>query len=202
MLLYGASGHAKVLVSILRASGQEVSAIFDDDLNKKDLGTIPVIGSYDPNHQPAAPLIIAIGYNAIRRKVAERIQHRFGTAIHPAALLDESVTVGEGTVVMHGAIVQAGTFLGNHVIVNTGATVDHDCYLSDFVHVAPGVTLCGSVRVGENTLIGAGSVVAPNLSIGADCLVAAGSVVTVSIPDGATVRGNPARIIHSNPSRG
>lgn len=202
MLLYGASGHAKVLVSILRASGQEVSAIFDDDLNKKDLDTIPVIGSYDPNHQPAAPLIIAIGYNAIRRKVAERIQHRFGTAIHPAALLDESVTVGEGTVVMHGAIVQAGTFLGNHVIVNTGATVDHDCYLSDFVHVAPGVTLCGSVRVGENTLIGAGSVVAPNLSIGADCLVAAGSVVTVSIPDGATVRGNPARIIRSNPSRG
>lgn len=202
MLLYGASGHAKVLVSILRASGQEVSAIFDDDLNKKDLGTIPVIGSYDPNHQPAAPLIIAIGYNVIRRKVAERIQHRFGTAIHPTALLDESVTVGEGTVVMHGAIVQAGTCLGNHVIVNTGATVDHDCYLSDFVHVAPGVTLCGSVRVGENTLIGAGSVIAPNLSIGADCLVAAGSVVTVSIPDGTTVRGNPARIIRSNPSQG
>lgn len=200
MLLYGASGHAKVLVSILRAARQEVSAIFDDDLDKKDLGTIPVIGSYDPNHQPAAPLIIAIGYNAIRRKVAEKIQHRFGIALHPTASIDESVTVGEGTVIMHGAIVQAGTSIGNHVIVNTGATVDHDCYLADFVHVAPGVTLCGSVRVGGGTLIGAGSVVAPNLSIGADCLVAAGSVVTVSIPDGATVRGNPARIIRSNPA--
>lgn len=195
MLLYGASGHAKVIVSILRASGQEVTAIFDDDLSKKDLGTIPVIGSYDPNHQPAAPLIISIGYNAIRRKVAERIQHRFGVAIHPSAIIDESVTMEEGTVIMQGAIVQAGTLLGKHVIVNTGATVDHDCQLGDFVHVAPGVTLCGSVQVGEGTLIGAGSTVAPNLIIGANCLIAAGSVVTVSIPVGATVRGNPARII-------
>ena len=57
MLLYGASGHAKVLVSILRAAGQEVSAIFDDDLDKKDLGNVPVIGSYDPNHQPATPFL-------------------------------------------------------------------------------------------------------------------------------------------------
>jgi sugar O-acyltransferase (sialic acid O-acetyltransferase NeuD family) len=195
MLLYGASGHAKVIVSILRASGQEVSAIFDDNLSKKDLGTIRVIGRYDPNHQPAASLIISIGYNAIRQKVAERIQHRFGIAIHPSALVDESVIVGEGTVIMHGAVVQAGTSTGNHVIVNTGATVDHDCKLGDFVHVAPGVTLCGSVQVGESTLIGAGSVVAPNLSIGAHCLIAAGSVLTTSIPDGATVRGNPARII-------
>ncbi len=195
MLLYGASGHAKVIVSILRASGQEVPAIFDDDLSKNDLDTIPVIGSYDPNHQPAALLIISIGYNAIRRKVAQRIQHRFGVAIHPSAIVDESVIVGEGTVIMHGAVVQAGTSIGKHVIVNTGATVDHDCKLGDFVHVAPGVTLCGSVQVGGNTLIGAGSVVAPNLTIGANCLVAAGSIVTTSIPEGATVRGNPARII-------
>ncbi len=195
MLLYGASGHAKVIVSILQASGQEVPAIFDDDLSKKDLGTIPVIGSYDPNHQPAASLIISIGYNDIRRKVAETTQHRFGTAIHPTAIVDESVVVGEGTVIMHGAIVQVGTSIGKHVIINTGATVDHDCKLGDFVHVAPGVTLCGSVQVGENTLIGAGSVVAPNLTIGANCLVAAGSMVTTSIPEGATVRGNPARII-------
>lgn len=197
MLLYGASGHARVIVSILRAMGQDVSAIFDDDLAKKDLTHIPVIGRYDPNHEPAAPLIISIGYNAIRRKVAEKIQHRFNTAIHPTATVDESVVVGEGTVIMHGAIVQAGTSLGKHVIVNTGATVDHDCQLGDFVHVAPGVTLCGSVRVGEGTLIGAGSVVAPNLTVGANCAIAAGSVVITSIPDGTTVCGNPARTIRS-----
>ncbi|MPR33772.1 acetyltransferase [Salmonirosea aquatica] len=195
MLLYGASGHAKVILSILEANGQRVTAIFDDDPEKKLLERIPVIGTYDPKHEPTAPLIISIGYNAVRRQIARHIQHVFGTAIHPTALVDTNVTVGEGSVIMQGAIVQVGTSMGKHVIVNTGATVDHDCKLGDFVHVAPGVTLCGSVQVGENTLIGAGSVVAPNLTIGADCLIAAGSVVTVCVPNGATVRGNPARII-------
>lgn len=195
MLLYGASGHAKVILSILEACGQRVTAIFDNDLDKKELGRVPVIGNYRPNYEPASPLIIAIGYNDVRKKLALSIQHTFGTAIHPSALVDASVIVGDGSVVMHGAIVQSGTLVGKHVIVNTGATVDHDCTLGDFVHIAPGVTLCGAVRVGENTLIGAGSVVAPNLTIGANCLIAAGSVVTTPIPQGATVRGNPARII-------
>lgn len=195
MLLYGASGHAKVVNSILRATGQEVTAIFDDDLGKKNLGDIPVVGVYDPDFQPAAPLIISIGYNDIRRKVAARIRHRFGTAIHPSALVDESATIGEGTVIMPGVILQADARLGRHVVVNTAATVDHDCVLGDFVHLAPGVVLCGAVQVGDGTLIGAGSVIAPNLTIGVNCLIAAGSVVTMHVPDGATVRGNPARVV-------
>jgi len=195
MLLHGASGHAKVISSILRAAGQEVTAIFDDDLGKKNLGDIPVVGVYDSDFQPAAQLIISIGYNDIRRKVAGRIHHRFGTAIHPSALVDETASIGEGTVIMHGAIVQADARLGRHAIVNTAATVDHDCVLGDFVHLAPGVVLCGGVRVGEGTLIGAGSVVAPNLTIGTNCMIAAGSVVTTHIPDGATARGNPARVM-------
>jgi sugar O-acyltransferase (sialic acid O-acetyltransferase NeuD family) len=197
MLLYGASGHAKVILSILEADGQRVTAIFDDDLAKKELERVPVVGRYDLDREPTAPLIIAIGYNDIRRKLARHIRHTFGTAIHPSALVDGTVALGEGTVIMHGAIIQVGTSIGRHVIVNTGATVDHDCKLGDFVHVAPGVTLCGSVQVGENTLIGAGSVVAPNIIIGADCLIAAGSVVTTSIPDGVIVRGNPARTIRA-----
>ncbi len=197
MLLYGASGHAKVINAILRAAGQEATAIFDDDLGKKNLGEIPVVGHYDPDFQPAAPLIISTGYNDVRRKIAGRIRHRFGTAIHPSAIVDETATVGEGTVIMPGAIVQADAQIGHHVIVNTATTVDHDCILGDFVHLAPGVVLCGAVQVGEGTLIGAGSVVAPNLTIGANCLIAAGSVVTTHIPDGATVRGNPARVIGS-----
>lgn len=198
MLLYGASGHAKVINSILRTRGQEVTAIFDDDLGKKNLGDIPVVGVYDPDFQPAAPLIIAIGFNDIRRKVALRIRHRFGTAIHPSALVDDTARIGEGTVVMPGTIIQADAQIGYHVIINTAATVDHDCVLGDFVHLAPGVVLCGSVQVGEGTLIGAGSVVAPNLTIGTNCLIAAGSVVTTHIPDGATARGNPARVVISN----
>ncbi|MEI7581207.1 acetyltransferase [Runella sp.] len=195
MLLYGASGHAKVIISCLQANEVSVKGIFDDDLSKKELGLIPVVGSYRPDYEPQKQLIISIGANHIRQKVAAFIQHRFGKVIHPAALLDESVKVGEGSVVLHRAVLQADVQVGRHVIINTSASVDHECIIEDFSHIAPGAILCGNVRVGEGTIIGAGTIVTPNLTIGKHCLIAAGSVITKNIPDFAIVRGNPGRII-------
>jgi sugar O-acyltransferase (sialic acid O-acetyltransferase NeuD family) len=195
MLLYGASGHAKVILSCLKAANLPVYGIFDDDLTKKSLGEFSVVGAYNPDFWPQSPLVIAIGYNDVRQKIAATIQHAFGTVLHPSALIDESVTIGAGTVVFHNAVVQADAHIGQHAIVNTAASIDHDCRIADFVHIAPRATLCGNVRVGEGTLIGAGAVVAPNLTIGRHCLIAAGSVITQHIPDFAIVRGNPGRII-------
>jgi sugar O-acyltransferase (sialic acid O-acetyltransferase NeuD family) len=198
MLLYGASGHAKVIISCLNACGIKVAAIFDDDLSKKELWQAPVVGSYDAQHEVHEPLIIAIGYNHIRQKIAANIAHSFGIVVHPSAIVDDSVKIGEGTVVFHRVVIQADAQIGKHVIINTSASVDHDCIIEDFVHIAPNVALCGNVRIGEGTLIGAGSVVAPNLSIGRNCMIAAGSVVTRNIADNCIVRGNPARIVKIN----
>jgi sugar O-acyltransferase (sialic acid O-acetyltransferase NeuD family) len=198
MLLYGASGHAKVIISCLRANGVEVFAIFDDDVSKKELWGVPVVGAYDPNFEPNQPIIISIGYNNIREKIAELIQHKVGQIFHSSAEVDDSVRIGEGSVVFHHATIQADAVVGKHCIVNTSSSIDHDCQLADFVHIAPNATLCGSVQIGTGTLIGAGSIVAPNLKIGKNCLITAGSVITRNIPDGAIVRGNPGRIIKIN----
>ena len=42
MYLYGASGHARVIVDMLSASGLKVDAMFDDDVSIKELMSIPV----------------------------------------------------------------------------------------------------------------------------------------------------------------
>ncbi|CAG5008968.1 Putative acetyltransferase EpsM [Dyadobacter sp. CECT 9275] len=195
MILYGASGHAKVIISCLQAGGLSVTAVFDDDLSKTEISGIKVIGPYQSRAHASEPLIIAIGDNQIRRRIAAGITHTFGIAVHPSALVDKTVIIGEGTVIMHRAVVQADTSLGKHVIINTTASIDHDCRIGDFVHIAPGVVLCGNVQVGENTLIGVGSAVVPNITIGKNCLLTAGCVVTQNVPDGSVVRGNPARIV-------
>jgi len=200
MFLYGAGGHAKVIISCLRANGLSIAGIFDDDLSKKELGLIPVLGSYRVENEPQEPLILSIGNNHIRRKIAALIQHRFGKVIHPSAIVDPSVQVGEGTVVLHNAVLQADVKIGRHVIINTSVSVDHECSIEDFVHIAPGAILCGNVYVGEETMIGAGTTVTPNLKIGKHCLIAAGSVITKNIPDFAIVRGNPARVIKTTSS--
>lgn len=196
MLIYGAGGHSKVVRSILSACGEYVKGIFDDNGQNIKRRDGQVILEYSPMCMPDEALIIAIGHNHDRRRLAEKLLHAFGIAIHPTAILDPTVCIGQGVVIVHRAIVQADCRIGNHVIINTAAIVDHECMLDDFVHVGPGATLCGGVRVGECTLVGAGSVILPGVSIGRECNIGAGSVVLRNVRDGATVAGNPARIIH------
>ncbi|MCF0057786.1 acetyltransferase [Dyadobacter sp. CY356] len=195
MLIYGAGGHAKVVISSILANQNKIDSIFDDNPNKKEIYALTVSGSYNPDTFPDKELIIAIGDNLTRRKISDQVKHTFGITIHPSSIIDKTVKIGEGTVVLHNATIQADSVIGRQVIINTSVSVDHDCIISDYVHLAPGVILSGSVCVGENTLIGVGSIVAPGLTIGKNCFVAAGSVVTHNIPDGVIVRGNPARII-------
>lgn len=196
MLIYGAGGHGKVVQSILTASGERIAGIFDDSGRDEALPGHEILGVYNAKIFPELRLIIGIGCNQDRRKVATKVLHPFGKAIHLTALVDDSVETGLGIVVVHNAVVQAGCCLGNHVIVNTAAIIDHECILGNFVHVGPGATLCGGVRVGECTLVGAGSVVLPQVSIGRECVIGAGSVVTRNVPDYGKVAGNPARIIY------
>jgi acetyltransferase-like isoleucine patch superfamily enzyme len=49
--------------------------------------------------------------------------------------------------------------------------------------------------VGKGASIGAHSVILPGVKIGRNAMVAAGSVVTADVPDGATVCGNPAKLL-------
>jgi maltose O-acetyltransferase len=50
------------------------------------------------------------------------------------------------------------------------------------------------VTIGRNVWIGGGAIIVPGVTIGDDCIIGAGSVVTRSVPPGATVAGNPARV--------
>ena len=198
MLIYGASGHGKVVASCVIDSGNEIEGFFDDGYSAKEFFSYPFFGKYDKGIKKDVGVIIGIGSNAIREKVAQNIKHSFSKVIHPSAKIDKTVEISEGTVVFHDAIIQVDSKIGKHCIINTGSSIDHDGCIGDFVHIAPQVTICGSVTVGDNTLIGANSTVIPNLSIGQNCVIGAGSVVVNDLPDNVVAVGNPAKIIKKN----
>lgn len=192
MYLYGASGHAKVIVDLLESQGIKPMGLIDDNQSVKDLL------SYDVVHDATGlnPIIVSIGDNNIRQKVVNKlVGHQFGKAWHSSSVISKNCSVGEGSVVMQGAIVQSDAKIGKHCIVNTGASVDHDCIVDDFVHLSPQSVLCGNVVIGEGTWIGAGAVVIPEIKIGKWCVIAAGSVVTKDIPDYSLVAGNRAKVL-------
>lgn len=191
MYLYGASGHAKVIIDILRANNETIEALFDDNEAITQLLDYPVLRSSEVR----GPLIVSIGSNAIRQRVALSLSVEFGCAIHPLAIVSREAKVGEGSVVMQGTIIQSCTQIGKHVIINTGASVDHECVIDDFVHISPHCTLCGNVSVGEGTWIGAGTTITPGVRIGKWSVIGAGSVVTKDIPDRVLAVGNRCKII-------
>ncbi|MDO4800847.1 MAG: acetyltransferase [Prevotellaceae bacterium] len=192
MVLYGASGHCKVVIDILESMGIPIDYIVDDDPNVNELLGFDVrrdVGEYDE-------LIVTIGSPKARKKIVESTKVKsYGTVVHPSAIVSPRATIGEGTVVIPGAIINSCAKVGKHCIINTGSTLEHDVVLGDFVHVAPHATVTGAVTVGEGTWIGAGAVVRQGIHIGKWCMIGAGAVVVKDVPDGVTVVGNPARVI-------
>ncbi len=194
MYLYGASGHAKVIIEILELLEIPVEGLFDDNPAIKELIGYSVLGSYDSTKNVTGNLIISVGNNQVRHKLAQKHPSSFAQAIiHPIATVSKRAQIGKGSVVMGNAIINAGTKIGNHVIVNTAASIDHDCTLGNFVHISPNATLSGGVWVGEGTHIGSGAVVIPNIKIGKWATIGAGAVITCDVEDYAVVVGNPGR---------
>lgn len=198
MIVYGASGHGKVIIEILESMGISEIEVWDD-ADKPPLW----------QHQVRKPFyggdtdelfVISIGVNATRKKVAQQLQERvsFGTAVHSDAFLSGRVLVGEGTVVMAGVTVNADTTIGKHCIINTSASIDHDCKVGDYAHVSPNATLSGDVHIGEGTHFGAAAVAIQGVRIGKWCTIGAGAVVIGDIPDYATAVGCPAKVIKIN----
>ncbi len=206
IILWGATGQAKVLHEALKGTDIDIAAIVDDRNLTSPVSGIPILlgeaglSDWLARHKGRSELLFAIAVGGSRG--ADRSQLfdlmkaqglRPHTIIHRTAFVAADAHLGEGCQVLAMAAVCAQAHLGALVIVNTAASVDHDCEIGDGAHIAPGARLAGEVVVGPRAFVGAGAVVLPRLHIGDDAIVGAGAVVTRDVPPGTTVVGNPAR---------
>ena len=202
VILYGASGHSKVIIDIFNLRNIQIKKIIDDHTDLNSLGTIPILNSID--YLLNENMIIAIGDNSLRKQISNNNNNNnnnkitYINAIHPNTDISPTVTIGKGTVVMAGVVINSGSKIGEQCIINSKALVEHDCILGDFVHISPGAHLAGSVKVGEGTQIGIGAIVIQGLKIGKWATIGAGAVIIRDVPDYAVVVGNPGKIIKYN----
>jgi len=196
MIVFGASGHGKVIIEILECCNEPDIKIWDDS-EKPPVWHYPVSKPLNAVEAIADKMVIAVGVNTARKKLAGRFSEsvQFGIAIHPATNISKRAKIGKGSVVMAGVNLNSDTTIGEHCILNTGCSVDHDCTIGDFAHISPNSTLCGNVTVGEGTQVGAGATVIQGIKIGKWCTIGAGAAVVSDIPDFATAVGCPAKII-------
>lgn len=97
---------------------------------------------------------------------------------------------GENCVIQAHVSIPPGWTFGNRVFIGPGARFANDKHpdLSRKFECVGGV-------VEDDVVIGIGAIILPGVTIGKGAVVGGGAVVTKSVPAGATVVGNPARIL-------
>ncbi|MBF0422953.1 MAG: shikimate dehydrogenase, partial [Magnetococcales bacterium] len=145
LVMIGAGGHARVLMSALEAMHIPVQA-----LCLPPLALIPPWGQGIPTLSSDAQLleafdprttlmILGVGATGNNHKRSALFAHyrqqgyRFATILHPRHYHAADVTLGEGCQVMVGSIMQSGVEIHDNVIINTGACIDHECIIESHV---------------------------------------------------------------------
>lgn len=146
---------------------------------------------------------IAIANSHVREKIAQRLEmdgiHLWSIIADNVVLMDQ-LELAEGSALSPFVTIGSNVRIGKCFQANLYSYVEHDCVIGDFVTFAPGVKCNGNIHIHDHAYIGAGAMIKQGtpdqpLVIGAGAIVGMGAVVTKSVPAGATVVGNPARIV-------
>jgi sugar O-acyltransferase (sialic acid O-acetyltransferase NeuD family) len=206
IVLFGSSGHAKVVADIVEQEGlyKIVGLIDPNQPSDGEFFGYKILGSDDE-----LPLlikkhcigggIIGVGDNWVRYLIAQNILNLvpdfyFIKAIHPGAQIASRVTLKRGAVVAAGAVINSGSEIGEFCVINTHSSVDHDNIFEDYSSIMPNAATAGNVRVGAFSLLGMGASILQKVQIGTHTVIGAGSVVLKSTGDCSVVTGSPAKV--------
>ncbi|WP_396636748.1 acetyltransferase [Maribacter sp. R77961] len=207
MLIFGASGHAKVVIDIVEKSVAGTIIGLLDNYKPKDavvfgykvLGCENVLPEILKKY-PTCSILIAVGDNWTRSVIFEKIikltpKINFASAIHPSALIGKDVEIGKGVVIMPGAVVNCHSKIGDFTIINTRASIGHEGIMHKFSSLASNVTLGGNVEIGAYSAISISATILHGKKIGTHTIVGASSLITKDCMELSVFYGNPARKI-------
>jgi sugar O-acyltransferase (sialic acid O-acetyltransferase NeuD family) len=204
LIIYGASGHAKVILGALVDTDYRLLGFIDRNDTINEFNNIPVYRSpsdlfkNQTINKKETYFIIAIGGD----KGPERmeIHHQligYGlkpmTVIHPRSWVDPSVEIGEGTQILGMSAISAGVKIGIQTIINTNATVDHETVLGNGCHIMPAATIAGCSIISDFCTIGSNATILPRIKLSPYTVVGAGAVVIADTDPHSTVVGVPAK---------
>ena len=201
-VVYGAGGHGKVVADLVQLNPALNLLGFLDDSVAAGPGPLGfrILGGQawlDADEAKGVEVVFGLGDNRTRARVSEQLSAkgvRILTAIHPAAVVAGTASIGAGTVVMANATIAPDARIGKAAVINSGATADQGCEVGDYAHLSPNSSLGIGSTVGMGVLLGMGASVIPGINIGARSTVGAGAAVVKDLPEDCIAVGVPAKV--------
>ncbi|HQZ65015.1 MAG TPA: WxcM-like domain-containing protein [Planctomycetaceae bacterium] len=131
------------------------------------------------------------------------------TRIWQYSVLCEGAVIGDDCNICSHCFIEGDVVVGDRVTIKSGVQLWNGLRVEDDVFIGPNASFTNDrfprskhpPQQFEQTVlksgcsIGAGATILSGITIGQKAMVAAGAVVTTSVPPGAIVKGNPARIV-------
>ena len=158
--------------------------------------------------------------DALLRRIAPDVKLGRDVRVHAFVNLygceiGDETSIGTFVEIQKGAIIGARCKIQSHSFICEGVTIEDEVFIGHNVNFLndryPAATTQDGLMkrdsdwqlerttVKRRAAIGTAAVILPGLTIGEAAIVGAGAVVTNDVPAGATVVGNPARIVRSAP---
>lgn len=132
-----------------------------------------------------------------------------GTRIWQFVVVLTGARIGKNCNICSHCLIENNVIIEDRVTVKSGVQLWDGLRIASDAFIGPNVTFtndkhpksgnknfhCLHTWIEEGASIGAGATILPGIRIGAHATIGAGAVVTKDVPAGATVVGNPARVI-------
>lgn len=208
LLIFGAGGLARELAdSVTDINAERLTyrliGFADDDekLHRTSVNGVEVIGGRsmvkELARQREIVAVIAITNTAAKQALVAELNAsvKWETLVHPSALVSPSARIGHGCILQAYVLVAANATIGDQCIVNACSGLGHDAVLGDYGAIMSQCDVTGRARLGAAVFMGSGARILPGVVVGEGAKIAAGAVVSRNVEAGATVGGNPARVI-------
>lgn len=209
VLIFGASGHGKMVVDIFEKEGKYTILGFLDTYKDigEDIAGYKIIGREEDlpsllSQYPGCKVFVAIGDNWTRKKIVDSLRTiapdvEFATGIHPSVQIGKGVRIGKGVVIGAGAIVDVEANIEDFVIIGKLAIVNHESTVLDFSSLGPAAVIGGNVSIGEFSAIAMGATIKHGVSVGNHTVIGAAALLMHDCGDNLVMYGVPAKEIRS-----
>lgn len=116
-------------------------------------------------------LIMGIGYTQmgmVREKIFKQCKSlgfQFENYIHPTAIIEKNVILGEGNNILEGVILEESVVLGNANLLFGGSMIAHETIVGDYNTFSVKAVAAGCSVIGNHCFIGASAVIKDHVTI-------------------------------------